>query len=383
MFPKELHFNIYPRELQQAVELLAEPKGYVRHSTSTFSELKNKLLQVPVEKLRLWKMKPKMLAKLPYLVIEEKDEELQERILAIAVASMENCSEDTLLQLLGYLYRNKEFIQAMNARFIKAPPTKNIWLQTYYKLFRSETPASNLAEFLLKEVKDITQLDLVLKISPTSPLFEMVCMHYAKDYSWKHIKELPFPSVQRFLERGLPLKVKQKLLLELLKEYCTGEYPITVLKNGSVMRELAEYSLRLFGGFNKPIWSLVPKAKRLAQIISFEKTLEVYLGFGDSFSRLRWWRRWIESIDEIIVHRPSSLICFYIREFVIVESLAVAQWLYIYDRKDFMAQIQPKLWNSSPFQIDLEGDVMEREQGWQDIMNRWMVAKGLQKGEEW
>ena len=383
MFPKELHFNIHPRELQQAVELLPEPKGYVRHSESASTELKNKLLQVPVEKLRLWKMKPKMLAKLPYLVIEKENKALQERVLAIAVVSMENCSEETLLQLLGYLYGKKEFIQAMNARFIKSPPKKNSWLQVYYKLFRSEMPVSTLAEFLLKEVKDITQLDSALKISMTSPLFEMVCMHYAKDYNWKRIKGLSFDAVQKFLERGFPLQVKRKLLLELLKEYCNGEYPITVLKHGSAMRELAQYSIRLFGGFNNPIWRLVPKAKRLAQILSLEKTLETYLGFGDSFSRLRWWRRWIESIDEIIVHRPSSLICFYVGDVVIVESLAVAQWIYMYDRQDFMVQIQPKLWDSSPFQIDLKADVMERGQGWQDIMNRWMSAKELQKGEEW
>ena len=76
MFPKELHFNIHPRELQQAVELLPDIKGYVRHSASASAELKNKLLQVPVEKLRLWKMKPKMLAKLPYLVIEKENKAL-------------------------------------------------------------------------------------------------------------------------------------------------------------------------------------------------------------------------------------------------------------------------------------------------------------------
>ena len=111
--------------------------------------------------------------------------------------------------------------------------------------------------------------------------------------------------------------------------------------------------------------------------------METYLGFGDSFSRLRWWKRWLEAIEEISVHRPSSLICLYLKDFVIVESLAVAQWLYIYNRQDFILHVQPKLWNSSPFQISLEGESIERVAGWQNDMNYWMIQQGFQKGEEW
>lgn len=383
MFPKELHFTIYPRELQSAVELLPEPKGQVRGSGSASVELKNKLLQVPVEKLKLWKMKPKMLSKLPYLVVEKENKALQERILAISVASMENCSEETLVLLVGYLYQKKEFVQAMNARFVKTPPQKNLWLGKYYKAFRSEKPASNLAKFLLTETDNITDLDLLLKISSSSPLFEMVYMHYAKEYDWEKITQISFASVLDFLERGAPLKVKQKLLLELLKEYCVQEFSISVLRVGSPLRVLLQQTLSLFGAFANPIWKSIPEAQRLAKILFLEKKLEAYLGFGDSFSRLRWWKRWIESIDEIIVHRPSSLICLYLKDFVIVESLAVAQWLYIYERQDFMIQVQPKLWDSSPFQISLEGETIERELGWQDGMNRWMIQQGFQKGEEW
>ena len=84
MFPKELRFSIHPRELQSAVELLPDPKGKSRSSSSASTELKNKLLQVPVEKLRLWKMKPKMLAMLPYLVVEKDNAALQKRILTIS-----------------------------------------------------------------------------------------------------------------------------------------------------------------------------------------------------------------------------------------------------------------------------------------------------------
>ena len=139
----------------------------------------------------------------------------------------------------------------------------------------------------------------------------------------------------------------------------------------------------LFGTFDNPIWKSIPEARRLTKILSLEKKLQTYLGFGDSFSRLRWWKLWIESIEEIVVHRPSSLICLYLKDFVIVESLAVAQWLYIYERRDFMLYVQPQLWNSSPFQISLEGDVIERVVGWQNEMNCWMIQQGFQKGEEW
>lgn len=383
MFPKELRFNIHPRELQSAVELLPDLKGQARLSVSASEELKNKLLQVPIEKLKLWKMKPKMLSKLPYLIVGEQNKDLQERILAISIASMENCTEDILVLLLSHLYQEKDFIQAMNARFVKVPPQKNLWLKKYYKAFRSKKPASHLAEMLQSETDVITQLNQLLRIPSFSPLFEAIYMHYAKDYDWKTIKKMAFPSLLSFLNGGAPLKVKQKVLFEVLKEYCNQEYSISVLQIGSPLRVLIEKTLPIFGSFSNPMWKSLPEVKKLAKILFLENKLEKYFGFGDSFSRLRWWRRWIQSVDEIIIHRPSSLICLYLKDFIIVESLAVAQWVYIYDRQEFMIHIQPKLWERSPFQIALSGENIERKEGWQEHMNQWMLQKGFQKGEEW
>ena len=90
MFPKNIQFSATPLLLQQAVDGIQEPKGRLRRRKSKELAFKEKILQIPTEQLQKWKMKPAMLRILPVLATEKSNVILREKVLTIAIASMQN-----------------------------------------------------------------------------------------------------------------------------------------------------------------------------------------------------------------------------------------------------------------------------------------------------
>ena len=127
-----------PTRLLTAIEGLPEVKQPARKSRDRFLELRKRLLEVDVEQMKQWKMKPKMLDFLPYLAAEKSNAQLWERVVVLALGGVPILSDTQLGRLLPYLCCERSVIETVNARFLrKAPAAGPRWLRDNWRALRT------------------------------------------------------------------------------------------------------------------------------------------------------------------------------------------------------------------------------------------------------
>ena len=381
MFPSTIDFNHRPKYLERAIENLPECKGEQRQFSAPDRDLAQKLQDIPIEKLKQWKMKSTMLSRLPYLVMQGRDPKLRAKILAISIHSMSNFTVQSIALMVPYCYSDPDFMYAINARFLKEAP-QSTWLKDYYEFFRYPDIAQQIARRLEEEKSSILQIHTRVQCPKDSPLFAAICQAFLENYDLSQLKNLPFSDVIECCQKGYPLFLTQEILYFLLKEYCSVDLSLSVLSKGNPLRMVLELSLRTIGSPRLQRWSGVPYARYLAQILEHYLILERYLSSVDGFRRVNWWKAWIENIEDIVVS-PAGYLCIYCADFVCIEYSSMAQYLYMYDRRDFTQEIEAQIWDSSIERIQLKGLTIERERGWQVAMNDWMKRRNCTKSERW
>ena len=385
MFPEDIQFSVQPRMLQHAVENLPESKGRVRKSVSKLRDIRNKLLQVPTEKLTQWKMRSNMLDLMPYLASEMENIELRERVLAISINAMSTMSIATLSRLIPFLYRDRAFVESLNARLVTNPPTENpSWLVDHWKAFRKEDPAHSIAEKLLKEQVPVVDIQRELGMLSTNILLQDIIAAYVEIMDISTLKSETFLELLRHCQGGFPLSAQRSILCWMLEEYLSVEQPLSIVQENSPVRELVLLALNVLGPPTRKDWEELPQMVQfLAHSLWLEEQLYRLLGQGDSMRRARWWRRWIRYINDIHYHRPSGKIFIYCQNFVCVESLAVPLWLHIYPTEELQRNIQAKIWQPMPFNITIPSVEKQRTPGWQLHFDDWMRKRCKGRPERW
>lgn len=381
MFPKKIQFQAHPRALQQAVEILPTPKGKQTKSSLKSNELRDKLLQLDIGKLQQWKMKANVLELLVPLAGEPQNTELQKRVLAISIASIENFRFATLSRLLPLLYTQREFILTINAHFAKHPPTDKdtaYWLGRYYKSFRQENPAKHIATLLIAENISLFHIQKHLAMLSASPLCVAISQEFYALWDKEKLANYSYKEMLHFMQSGFDVHVRQDVLVWILNRYANAPLDIQHLEKNSPIRELVEIASKLLHRALRT--KLSPTIVEKIHIVEMDAQLQHWLHGSDLLYRYNWWRRWAHRVEKICIHKASGILCIYANNFVAVEMLSKnnADKVSLYNRIVFQQEIQPLLWQSVAFHVTIEGVSIQRTDGWEQIMDVWM--QDMQQG---
>lgn len=367
MFPKNIKFVSTPSQLQQAVESLPEPKGKARRSASKDNALRSKILQIETSQLRQWKLKPAMLKSIPALAREMGNAVLQEKVLAIAITSLENMDGRTLMDVLSLYWNNEEFRLAFNAHCVRQPPTDHTWLSKYYKSFRTDDPPQAIAD-TIETTQTLYDLHKSLNMQTSSPLFVDICRSYVKRLDVSHVYSWPWVTLMAFLQSGYPLDVRQQIFEWVVIEYIGESTGLsTILESDHLMTLL---SMRLLP---KDRSQRLPQ--HLRQLLK-DVQKHQHLGRWLSGSDLESWRDLIPFIRSILLHRPSAFLCAIFGYYVLIWPMSKRDsTISVVSLKDFRHRLQSKLRQSIPIalshsyvlhSLDKEGDWSSEFLQWHD-----------------
>ena len=356
MFPSNMQFLGTPIRLQQAVESLPEPKGKRRRTISKDNALRQKILQIDTEQLRQWKLKPAMLRLIPSLARERQNTTLQEKVLAIAVTSIENMDAQTLRELVPLLWQQEEFCLAMNALFVRTPPTKG-WLAIYYKAFRSLEPHMEIAKTLDVNTP-LYELHHRLNMQTSSPLFVEIATAFTERIEFQQICEWPWETMLQFVTSGYPLKVRQQVLSWVLNEY-VGKVVSTeeAVQKGPLNQILTE-SVRFPKRWRR---TLPDHIQYLLHSVQNHLELERWM----PNSMVQQWLPLVRLIESVVVHRPSGWLFASFDECVVVWPMSKKDTqVYVVSKAAFRHQLSSKLRQPMPFLLQDIQKSLSKEEDW-------------------
>lgn len=376
MFPKKIKFVGTPVQLQQAIDALPPVKGNVRRSQSKDNVLRDKLLQIETAQLREWKLKPAMLRRIPALARERSNTVLQEKVLAIAVTSLDNMDGSTMQELTALLWQHQEYRLALNAHFARKVPTHQGWLQQYYKAFRTEDPPKAIAQ----NIPDSIPLYAVHKhfgMQTSNPLFLDIVKVYGQQVSLSEVSSWSWSKLLDFLHSGYPIMVKQRVLEWVLKEYCIDVELEQVLNvNGT---DASLYRLFLVATQFLTRWQRqLPKStQQHIQCVQRFQELNRWLSSKETYR----WIRLLQYIQSISVHRPSGWLCVVFDTgaliWPMVKQDSVLYWMH---RSNFRTMMLPKMRQSTPIAITQWDRQISKTDDWSRLLEQWIdpVAQDIE-----
>ena len=368
MFPKNIKFVSTPSQLQQAVESLPEPKGKVRRSASKDNALRSKLLQIETSQLRQWKLKPAMLRLIPALARERSNAILQEKVLAIAVTSLENMDDSTLMDVLSLYWSNEEFRLAFNAHCVRQPPTEHAWLIKHYKAFRSEDPPQSIAD-TIDSVQTLYNLHKYLEMQTSNPLFIAICQSYVKHLDVAHVASWSWVTLMAFLQSGYPLDVRQQVFEWVLIEYIGKSLALSsILESEHLMTLL---SLNLLP--QKRLQRLPPHLQLIGSGVQKHQQLRRWLSGSD----LDGWKSVLPFIQSVLLHRPSGWLCVMFDSHVLIWPMSKRDTtVYIVSVAYFRQRLQSKLRQPIPIALSQNSvmNSLDKESDWASEFLRWRSA---------
>ena len=365
MFPKNIQFVSTPSRLQQAVESLPEPKGKVRRSVSKDNALRSKLLQIETAQLRQWKLKPAMLKLIPALAREMGNAVLQEKVLAIAITSLENMDGRTLMDVLSLYWNNEEFRLAFNAHCVRQPPTGHTWLGKYYKAFRTDNPPQAIAD-TIEPTQTLYDVHKSLNMQTSNPLFVAICRSYVKRLDVSHVFSWPWVTLMAFLQSGYPLDVRQQVFEWVVVEYIGESTALcTILESDHLMTLLSMPLLP------KNRSQLLPQ--HIQQLLKDVQRYQ-YLGRWLSGSDLESWTDVIPFIRSILLHRPSAFLCAVFDSYVLIWPMSKRDTtISIVSLRDFRHRLQSKLRQPIPIALSHSYVLhsLNKEEAWSSEFLQW------------
>lgn len=373
MFPKNIKFVSTPSRLQQAVDSLPEPKGRVRSTASSDNALRSKLLQIDTEQLRQWKLKPAMLKLIPALAREQRNAVLQEKVLAIVVTSLENMDASTMMELIPLYWQNQEFRLALNAHFVRKPPSGEHWLKTHYKAFRHEHPPQHIAQELSAE-SPLHRLHQVLKMQTSNPLFVDICKSYTDRLDVSHVQTWSWVQLLSFLKSGYPLSVRQRVFEWVLVEYIGEKVSLEQVLESEELSALLSINL-------------LPKQRRqklpqhlnlLLHGVKTHQSLAQWL----SGTELRQWEPLLSLVQSILVHRPSGLLCVSLDGHVVIWPMSKRDnTISILSLSDFRQHLQSKLRQPIPVAISHVAHLLYKGTAWTEELLEYQVKEHAAQDE--
>lgn len=372
MFPKNIQFVSTPSRLQQAIESLPEPKGKVRRSVSKDNALRSKLLQIETDQLRKWKLKPAMLRRIPALARERSNADLQEKVLAVAITSLENMDAHVLSEMVSLFWQHEEFRLALNAHCVRQPPSGTGWFSTYYKAFRSEYPPKEIVKQLDASL-NLHSLHKDLGMQTSNPLFEAICIEFAKGQSASHISKWLWGDLIAFLQSGYPLEVRQRIFESTLVEYIGPRVSFELVQSSTELQTLLAIKL-----LSKHQQTQLPR--HIQTLLEQSQILE-QLSKWLSSSELVGWRPFLSEIDHILVHRASGWLCVVLDEYALIWPMSKREnRIAVISIKEFRHRLQSKLRQPIPIALDpaIVRYSVDRNEEWSDKLAKWLAARTKQ-----
>ena len=372
MFPKNIQFSATPLLLQQAVDGIQEPKGRLRRRKSKELAFKEKILQIPTEQLQKWKMKPAMLRILPVLATEKSNVILREKVLTIAIASMQNIDMSTHRRLIPLLWEDDDFRMAINARFVKKPPSKG-WLGKYYKAFRADDPVHEMVRMLPADAA-LNQLHSHMQMHTANPIFQAVCDSYSQYASFQSLKGWTWNELLDWLQSGYSRSLRWGALCYLINEYGSEDIPLEHIVYQTDMFDLLRIGLDISTQNDRSHLNSVHQ--QWFSCLIWDKTL------SNRCPSLihQMWKPWLSNIDGIEIHRPSGWICVLLRNHVCIWSMTNSHpRIQIIDRSVFRQKLVSKLRQPTPFLLRNIASIEVDSSDPLGIRN-WMLENGYQSG---
>ncbi len=371
MFPTNLQFVGTPIRLQQAVDSLPEPKGKVRSSPSKNTALRDKLLQIETAQLRQWKLKPAMLRRIPALARERSNSVLQEKVLAIAITSLENMDVQTLSELVSLLWPEESFRLALNAFCARQTPNDKGWFGQYYKAFRAPNPPKAIAERLIHTC-ELDELHRTLGLQTSNPLFQAVSVEFFRLFLGEQIAGWQWSRLLNFLESGYPLEVRQGVLHWVYEEYLGTSISMEQALSDQPLNKLLslgqQYPLRWRKQQPEHIQTLL-------RGVQIQTELETWL----SSKQMQQWIQLISSILSVVVHRPSGWLCAVCHSGTIVWPMSQKdERVYWVSARNFQRWLNPKLRQRMPFTLEtVDGSFLKNADWVQEVKQRMQVEEPL------
>lgn len=338
IFPRQLYFSVKPTKLLTAIESLPEVKQPPRKSRDRFQELRKRLLEVDVEQMRQWKMKPKMLDFLPYLAAEKSNAQLWERVVVLALGGVPILSDFQLGRLLPYLISERTVIEAVNARFLRqAPKAGPRWLLDNWRALRTENPAARMALHYHQAGVSIFELRSTAELPAASDLTERVELEYWQLLSASERDSLGFQRSSGAVQSGLSLGVRQRLASHIFA-HIGPEVHWAWLAIEHPVRELVDNSGALFSPEHA-----TTSIKNWTTALAIDKRLRSIFRQDDARQRLNWWLRWRPAIQRIVLHRPTLTAAIQLAGGIIIERRSEPEVAYFCEATS--DEILAQLWS--------------------------------------
>lgn len=288
--PEKLHFQIVPQTIEAAASSLPAPKGNRRRARVRIDDFRDRLIDLPRNKLNQWKLKPAAQELLPYLAAEKSNPDLQERVRVLCLSSIETLSVRCIQRLVLSMYDDHEFKILAKSRLLKEENPE--WLNPV-EILEQNLP-NTLAEKICREFIPVHDALRTLALPSWSGLAEATLNSISKHWSADYLKSLPASETLDWIARSsAPVTIRNRLLKALLRRYATCVPSPEWIQKGRPLGELIRVAMSLWP-YPSAFWKQAPPdAEKAAKWIHHGTKLRQHLSTRES----DFWSMLVEDIQ--------------------------------------------------------------------------------------
>ena len=292
-FPEKLIFRAVPQHIEAASLALPKPKGSKRRARVNINDFRKRLLDLPLNKLSQWKLKPAAQEYLPYMAAEKSNTKLQKRVAILCLACFDQLKPACAYRILLSMYDNAELCQKAQLH-LQAHP-RPLWLTDL------ESLSPKLPQLLAQQIcAQNIPLHEALKeydIPSWSALGTAVYTAIPKCWNAEYLMSLPASETLNWIaQSSAPILIRSLLMKALLRRYGSCIPDAQWVHPGKPLGNLIRTAMQLWP-YPSSIWKKVPEASaQAARWIHIEQQLKQHL----SSHELAFWKLAVEDIVQLI-----------------------------------------------------------------------------------
>lgn len=314
-FPENIHFHIKPQHIDDMVQNLPIAKGNIRRSRVRIGEFKDKLLALPIEKLKKWRLKPAIQELLPYLATERSHKALHKRVLCLSIAAMDDLSVHCIVRLMYSFFDEKEFCVAAKKRMVGS--LLPAWLVPLEALDGAHLPLQ-LAEKICGDKIPIHTALNELELPSWSPLGIECISAIPKFWSADYLQGLPAKETLNWIRHSSgSVHTRNALLKALIRRYGVSIPNPSFVQAGTPLGDLFRAAMSLWP-YPGSVWEKLPQeeAKEAAKWLHNQTLLKQHLPSADA----SFWETYLTEIIDIIWLRSERLAVIRFESTLIIQS---------------------------------------------------------------
>lgn len=333
--PAKLQFQIVPQTIEAASLSLPAPKGNRRRARVRIDDFRDRLTDLPRNKLNQWKLKPAAQELLPYLAAEKSNTDLQERVRILCVSSIDSLSVRCIHRLILSMYDDPEFKILAQTRLLEQENPE--WL-TPVNILEQNVPNA-LAEKICRELLPIHDALRILSLPSWSALAEATLNSISKYWSAEYLKSLPASETLDWIAKSsAPVAIRNRLLKALLRRYATCIPSPQWIQKGRPLGELIQIAMTLWP-YPSALWNQAPPdAKKAAQWVYHDSKLRQHL----STEEFDFWSLLIQDIEDMFWLPNEQVLGISLDNTLVLQR--TGEWLLLPPSKKLAWQFRQ--WNS-------------------------------------